>query len=116
MSSTSFSRFATVTASTKRPPAVAGAKRGQPVTNLASVSVTPLMPADLRPEVAQELATRKPYELLMCGIDGDADVVEGDVLVIGSNEYDVRSVGDWPWDTSGAGAYKTLYVEEKKQG
>ena len=44
MVSPSFARMASVTASTKRLPAVSGAKRGEPAENVASLKCTPLDP------------------------------------------------------------------------
>ncbi len=55
-------RLATVTGSTKRPPAISGGKRGAPVLLLASIQCTPLDPVD--PEVRQRLALETPHELL----------------------------------------------------
>lgn len=111
MSSTSFATLATVTASTKRA-TMSGSKRGSPTTNLASISILPLMPVG-DGDIREQLGTSAPFELLQTAVDGDADIREGDILVVDSVEYDVRGVGDWPW--TGGGDYKAVFVEQRKQ-
>jgi hypothetical protein len=59
---TGFSRMATKTASTKRPPALSSGKRGVAATKLTSLTCTPLDP--VAPEVRQRLALNTPHELL----------------------------------------------------
>lgn len=63
-----FRRMATVTASTKRSPAISGGKRGTPTTNLTELSCTPLDPVDA--EVRQRLGLDTPHELLQTFIAG----------------------------------------------
>jgi len=88
-------RFLTVTASTKRSPALAGGKRGAPVTRLVSLRCTPLDPVD--PELRQRVALNTPHELLQTFVDGALDILEGDILVVGAAEYPIRSCGEWEW-------------------
>lgn len=58
-----FQRMASVTASTKRPPALSnGLRSGTAVTNLASIKITPLDP--ITAEVAQRLALESPVRML----------------------------------------------------
>lgn len=90
-----FSLFATVTASTKRSPAAAGGKRGVPVENIASLSCTPLDP--LTPEIAHTIGASLPYEGLQTFTEAGLDILPGDLLVIGSTEYRVSAVGEWYW-------------------
>jgi hypothetical protein len=61
-------RFTTVTASTKRSPAISGGKRGNPVAKLLGLKCTPLDPVD--PEIRQRLALNTPHELLETFVDG----------------------------------------------
>ncbi len=61
-------RFLTITASTKRTPAMAGGKRGAPTTNLATLTCTPLDPVDS--ELAKRLELDTPHELLQSFADG----------------------------------------------
>jgi hypothetical protein len=57
-----FSRMATVTASTKRNPAISDGKRGAAVENLTGLSITPLDP--VTEDVTIRLALESPVRLL----------------------------------------------------
>jgi len=107
----SFARLASVTASTKRPPTISSGKRGAPATNVASLKCTPLDPVDA--ELRQRLALDTPHELLQTFVDNGVDIVEGDLLVVGSTEYPIRSVGDWYWSPLSAD-YVRLILEDLK--
>lgn len=116
MSSASFTRMATVTASTKRPPALdADGMRGEPATNIASLMCTPLDPADS--QRARDLAFRlrqeldSPFEILQTFVDASLDIVEGDVLVVALKEYPIRGVDPWAWRGS---TYLHLLLESSK--
>lgn len=90
--------FCSVTASTKRNPAVSGNKKGAAVTNLASLLITPLWPVGN--ETIRTLDLNSPREMLEAyhvPAAGDAlpDVKERDILVVGSNEYPIDWVGQW---------------------
>jgi hypothetical protein len=61
-------RLTTVTASTKRTPAIASGKRGTPETNLTGLSCTPLDPVDA--DIIRRLGTDAPHELLQTYVDG----------------------------------------------
>lgn len=88
----SFSRLLTVTASTKRPPAVSNGKRGELVTHLTTLKCSPLDP--ISAELARRVALNTPHEVLQSFIGSD-DVREGDVLTVGSKDYPIRAVEDW---------------------
>jgi hypothetical protein len=103
-------RFLTVTASTKRSPALAGGKRGAPVTHLASLRCMPLDPVD--PELRQRLALNTPHELLQTFVDGALDVVEGDFLAVGGTDYPIRSCAEWEWRGS---RFAHLVLEDLKR-
>lgn len=96
---------ATVTASTKRPPAVSGGKVGSPATNLASVMVVPLLPLgeDLAQE-AQLKSTREGKLTYAFPATGNTlpDIVEGDLLVVAGVEYLVKLVKEWQRDSDGS--------------
>ena len=111
MTSASFSLMATVTASTKRPPDVSGGKRSAPATNVASLSCLPLDPVDS--EIRERLGLESPMELLQTFVQGGLDIVEGDILCVGTSEYDIRAVGDWTWPADSAD-YLHLILEESK--
>lgn len=116
MSSASFTRMTSVTASTKRSPALdANGMRGEPATNIASLVCTPLDPADS--EQARDLAFRlrqeldSPFEILQTFVDADLDITEGDVLVVADKDYPIRGVNDWSWRGS---RYLHLLLESSK--
>lgn len=103
-------RFLTVTASTKRAPAIAGGKRGAPVVNLASLRCMPLDPVD--PELRQRLALTTPHELLQTFAIGPLDIVEGDILIVAATEYPIRSCAEWEWRGS---KFLHLVLEDLKR-
>ena len=105
----SFTRLASVTASTKRA-AVSSGKRAAPSENIASLSCTPLDPAS--EEIRQRFGLNTPHDLLQTFTEGGLDIVEGDVLVVGSTEYPIKAVSPW---TFGGSSYKHIIVEELKR-
>ena len=110
MTSPSFQRMATVTASTKRAAAISAGKRGTPTTKLSSIKCLPLDPVD--PELKQRLALDTPHELLQTFVEGNLDIVEGDILTVSGEDYPVRSVADWVW---GGDVYRQLVIELLKR-
>lgn len=110
---TLISVLATVSASTKRSPALSGGKRGAATSNLTGLSCTPLDPVD--PELRQRLQLETPYELLQTYLVGSLDIIEGDLLVVGSAEYPIRSVATWPASTRGGDAITALVLEDLKK-
>jgi len=103
-------RMASVTAATKRSPGIVNGKRGEPVTNVASLHCTPLDPVDA--ETRQRLGLDSPHELLQTFVDGAEDVREGDYLVVGTTEYPVKSCAEWTWRGS---RYLHLILEDLKR-
>lgn len=111
----SASDAATITASTKRYPAVSGGKVGPPVTNLSSVLIVSLLP--LTPELAQMVKLEAPREAKLTFAFADSgnvlpDIVEGDILVVSGVEYAVRSVAEF--QRPGSGSFLQLVVEQHK--
>ena len=105
----SMTRFLTVTASTKRAPTIASGKRGAATTKVASLKCTPLDPVDA--EVRQRLALQTPHEALET-FTQETDILEGDILVVGTKEYPIRSCAEWVW--RGA-TFRHLVVEDMKR-
>lgn len=106
--------LATVTASTKRMPAVSGGRVGAPATNLASVPVTPFQ--SLQAELAAAAGVSDPREAKVCHAFTDSngdlyDIREGDVLVVDGTSYTIRAVAEF---NRTPGAYSRLIVEEQK--
>jgi hypothetical protein len=62
MNTPGFRRMDTEDASTKRPPAIAGGKRGAATTNLTGLKCTPLDPVSS--EIQRRVALETPMELL----------------------------------------------------
>lgn len=102
----SFTRFLTVTASTKRRPAVSGGKRGEPVTEIASLTCTPLDP--ISQDTANRFGINSPVEFKECFTE-DLDIVKGDILVVGSEEYPIKFVAGWDWQST---KFKHLVLED----
>lgn len=100
-----FTRYA----STKRAPTLSGGRRGAAATYLSNIQIGELDP--VTPEIAARVATKAPEELLQVFVEGDVDVREGDVLVVGANEYPIRSCAEWGWRGS---KYLHLILEDIK--
>lgn len=103
-----WARRLNVTASTKRSPAPVSGKVGAPVTNLASLRVSPLDPATN--EVQARFGSGAPEMLLQCFANA-VDVRAGDRLVVGDKEYPIRGVADWA-GMYPASAFKVLVLED----
>lgn len=106
--------FCTVTASTKRNADLGSGRVGAAVTYLASLLITPLWPVDQQTVRAFDLNSprenKQCYHVPLAGEDLP-DVVEGDILVVGSVEYPVQHVSEW---TDGDVASLYLIVQEVK--
>jgi len=91
--------LATVTASTKRYPAISAGLVGAPATNLASLALIPLR--SVSPELAQEAGIQDVSEAFVTQAFYDTvavalpDVREGDIVTISSADYTVRSVAEY---------------------
>lgn len=107
-----FAHLATVTAATRRSPAPSGGIVGPAVTNISSLTCTPLDPVDaeLR-DMIPGLAGKG--ELLQTLIEGGLDVEEGDILVTGGALYNIRAVGNWYWSPDEVD-FDHLILEEHK--
>jgi hypothetical protein len=87
MTSPTFARVATVSASTKRPPAFSSGKAGVPVTNLATLNVTrPVTPSNVR-ELEQSLNLDTLMTVKVCYAQDNLDIKTGDVLIIASGDF-----------------------------
>ena len=107
----SFKLLATVTASTKRRGAVIDGLEPAYATEIESLKCLPLDPVD--PAVAQGVEGLGFRELLQTSIEGSPDIIEGDLLVVGSVEYPVKSVENWTWSPDGTD-YLVLLLEDLK--
>lgn len=111
---------ATVTASTKRPPAVSGGKVGAPATHISGLKIVPLLPAlPASADLVQEAQLKNPREPKVTYIFPDPevgntmlDVVEGDLLVVSGVEYLIHMVKEWQRPTEGN--YLEVLVTQRK--
>jgi len=101
--------MAVVSASTKRGGGVTGGLENAYSEEIASLECLPLDPVD--PNVSLGIEGLGWHELLQTAVDAGLDIVEGDLLVVGSTEYPIRAVADWTWKGSD---YRVLYLEDKK--
>ncbi len=94
MSSIGFMRQMTVAASTRRAPGVVAGKQGDPKVHVPTMRCTPLYPAST--ETARRLDIDAPTNLLEA-FTAEADVRDGDQLVVGNKTYAVTKALTWPW-------------------
>lgn len=118
MVSGSFSKLATVTASTKRGGGIGVDGLEVAYTeNIATLQCLPLCPWDKRVggsvEVKQGMERLSFREILFTFVEGGLDIKEGDLLVVSGTEYPIRAVADWYWPASAAD-YVVLTLEDKK--
>lgn len=107
--SAAFSRLARITASTKRPPAISGGKRGAAVTHISTLKITPLDPVD--GDTVRRLNLATTVEVLQTFCESGYDIKDGDVLVVDSVEYPIRAVSDWAFINS---TYLHLIVDQQR--
>ena len=106
-----FTLMATVSASTKRTPAVSNSKFGTAASSIASLSCFPLDPVNA--EIAARMGLDTPHELLQTFVEGGLDIVEGDILTVASKDYPIKAVEDWYWREDSAN-YQRLILEQLK--
>ncbi len=86
--------FCTATATTKRSPAAVGGRVGEMQTHLTTLAIMPLMPVGSDLTTLPALTSPREAKETYCP---EADVREGDRLVVAGTEYVIRWVGEWPW-------------------
>ena len=96
--SVSFSRMATVTAATKRNPAVTGGKVGAASAKLSGLKILPLMPVSK--EIEERYQLKSPRLSFVSYIQGAPDIVSGDLLTVSAVDYKVIGAPPWPTDNS----------------
>jgi hypothetical protein len=94
MTSSSFTRLATVTASTKRATLTGGKSSGF-AASLSGVACLPLMTVDA--ETRQRETLKTFHELKDTYVGTGLDIAEGDVLTVAAVDYPIRVVEEWPW-------------------
>lgn len=87
MTSPSFTRVATVTASTTRPPVISGGKAGAPATSIASLMCTRPVDSSFSKELRETYRINTLAILKEVYTQGNLDIKTGDSLVIASGDY-----------------------------
>jgi hypothetical protein len=85
----SFSHFTTAGCSRKRK-AMAGT-----ITTLSGLLCTPKAPVDM--VTVQSLGLHAPHVVYEVHLQGNPDIKKGDVLTIGSVDYQIHDVSPWTW-------------------
>lgn len=96
MTSVSFARMASTTATTKRNPAKSSSKIGVPVSNLTAFAILPPMPVSQ--QISEYYRLESPRESYVTYTQAATDVLEGDVLTTGGLSYRVIAAAPWPTD------------------
>lgn len=110
-SSPSFTYLATVSASTKKPPASEDGQRGGVGNGLSGLKCLPLQ--GVQPEVAMMYAAAMGM-VFWTAVQGSPDIEAGDVLVVGDKEYPIRSAEKVFSGDDGEYSLVSLFVEEIK--
>ena len=108
--------LATLTASTKREPAPVGNIIGAPVTNIATLPITPLQSTNADMALEASIQDASETKVTLCFVDGNGDpwdVEEGDILVVSGTEYTIRSVAEFNRPASDM-HYSRLIIQERK--
>ena len=105
----SFDELATVAASTKRAGTIVSGLEQAAAAVVASLKCLPL--DAVTPDVALGIEGLGWQEILQTTVKGNLDIVEGDLLVVGSTEYPIRAVADYTWKSD---VFQVLYLEDKK--
>ncbi len=102
-------RLATLSATVLRA-TMTGGKRGAAAVHLSGLQAVPLQPAS--PEVVQRLQLQTPHQVLETYVVGAHDIVPGDVLTVGGEQYTIRGVGRWTPPGNAIGQFTHLVVED----
>ncbi len=112
---TAFPRMATISANTKRLPAMdANSIRSAPTLYLRQIACTPIDPVSA--EVVQSLGLDEAMEVLQTFVEGNKDIKEGDLFLPLSGKYEdmelrVEKAGEWTWRNT---VYTHLILNESK--
>jgi hypothetical protein len=88
MSPALYAEFMTVACSRKRKNSIAGTS-----TSLTSLMCTPKAPVDM--PTRQSLGLHAPHVVYEVHLEGAPDIKKGDVLVIGSAEFQIHDASPW---------------------
>lgn len=96
----SFSRMATVVASTKRMASMQAGSAGSSGVHLSQLMVYPISPMSTAMSARMDITLLtpvldEPYEVMQTFAEGSPDVRKGDVLVVAGKDYPISFVEDW---------------------
>jgi len=106
MTTPSFAKLATTSASTKRNPAISGGKIGAPVANLTGLSIVPLAPVS--GEYVEKYKLESPRRSYVTYIEGSQDISVKDLLTISGSDYEILAVSPF----TDPFLYQEILVEE----
>lgn len=107
MTTPSFQKMATASASTKRNPEISGGKIAGPVTNLTGLAIVPLAP--LTGEFIEKYKIESPRRGYVTYLEGTPDILVGqDLLTVDSVDYEILGAGKF---ALGSLIYYELVVE-----
>lgn len=112
MADKTFTLMADTTASTKRRATADGNELFQaPAENITSLACTPI--DSMSAELAISLGlTGAPFTTFQTFVQSGLDIVAGDVLVVGSQEYDIRAIEPYEWTPDSEAVYMRLVLEK----
>ena len=112
MADKTFTLMASTTASTeRRANADANEFFQAPVENIASLACTPVDALD--PEIAIHAGLiGAPFTAFQVFVQSGLDIIAGDVLVVGSQDYYIRSIEPYEWTPDSAAVYMRLVLEK----
>ena len=106
--SASFKRMANVDCSTKRVPAFVDNERGPAIEYLTGLKCLPLDP--VTPETEFLPILDSPFQNRETSLQGDPDIVKGDILVVDGVDYKINAVSDWAW-RQGSDTFRRLFIQ-----
>ena len=109
----SFTKLATVTASTKRSPAVSSGKIGTRTTQVASLMCTPIDPiSSAQAGFEDEPVLDAHVQLFQTYCESTVDILQGDQLTANSVDYTVKSVSNWTY--AGSTFLQVILIKYRK--
>lgn len=100
----------TITFDTKRVGATVGGLEPNPTPVLSGIACLPLYPVNMEMKISMGV---DPTTNLQATITfGDIDVLQGDIMIVDSGEFNIRWVETWAWRPTTPSGYYRILVEE----
>ena len=111
MTDKTFTLMASTTASTKRRAVADDDDWFQaPAANIGSLKCTPI--DAMSPELTISAGLGAPFTIYQTFVQSGLDIIAGDVLVVGSQEYDIRATEPYQWTPDSSAVYMRLVLEK----